>query len=220
MIRPAPRFTPKRHAPPVRQKGAVLGIALIFLVLITILAMAASASSTLQLRMAGNLRNAQQAELSANTALRGVEWALWSNANIIGKPFVCTDGALSSDDACIQYNPASVAYGESGVVTQFKSASSWLAEGAEYLGPGNLDYTSEDRDTARLAKNPRYIVEDMGLVRAPGAGSQLESGATGPQSGAMGTVRIHTYRITARATGGGENSIRIRQSTFDAQPSN
>lgn len=220
MIRPAATLTHTRPALPSQQKGAVLGVALIFLVLITILAMAASASSTLQLRMAGNLRNAQQAELSANTALRGVEWALWSNANIIGKPFICTDGGLSNEDACIQYNPFAAAYGDGGVVTEFKNSGNWVETGAEYLGPGNLDYTSTDRDTARLAKNPRYIVEDMGLVRAPGAGSQLESGATGPQSGAMGTVRIHTYRITARATGGGESSIRVRQSTFDAQPSN
>lgn len=202
------------------QNGAVLGVALIFLVLITILAMAATASSTLQLRMAGNLRNAQQAELSANTALRGVEWQLWSNANIIGKPFICTDGELSGAHGCIQYNPVSAAYGADGVVTQFKRAAGWLNTGREYTGADGQGYTGTALGTARLAENPRYIIEDMGLVRAPGAGSQLESGATGPQSGAMGNVSIHTYRVTSRATGGGENSIRVRQSTFDAQPSN
>jgi hypothetical protein len=66
------------------QRGVVMVIALIFLLLLTILAVSASGNSLLQERMSGGLRNAQQAQMSAETALRGAEqrhgWrasALW-----------------------------------------------------------------------------------------------------------------------------------------------
>lgn len=204
-----------------RQRGAVLGVALIFLLLLSILALTASSGSTLQLRMAGNLRNAEQAELSANTALRGAEWRLWSNANMIGQPLICLDGSLSAH-GCIQYNASSPAYASTGVVTEFKTSHEWIdGTGIEHLGAdGDVDYTASSLDSAKLAENPRYIIEDMGQVRALGAGAQLESGATGPAGGTTGTINIHAYRITARATGGSSNSIRVLQSTFDAQPNN
>ena len=70
-----PRMDIYRHSflasPPMSaQRGAVLVVALIFLLLMTILAMSASGRSFLQERMVGGLRNAQQAEMSAQTALR------------------------------------------------------------------------------------------------------------------------------------------------------
>ena len=212
-----------RHSrrPKALQHGAVLGTALIFLLLLSILALTASSGSTLQLRMAGNLRNAEQAQLSANTALRGAEWRLWSNAQKIGRPLICIDGGLSAH-GCIQYNASSGAYASTGVVTQFKTSHDWVAgTGIEHLGAdGGIDYTADSLETAQLAENPRYIIEDMGLVRALGAGAQIESGSTGPTAGGPGMVNIHAYRITARATGGSANSIRVLQSTFDAQPNN
>jgi type IV pilus assembly protein PilX len=60
----------------------------------------------------------------------------------------------------------------------------------------------------------------MGLVKPPGAGPQHESGVTGPNNGGAGHINIHIYRVTARATGGNQNTVRVAQSTFDAQASN
>jgi type IV pilus assembly protein PilX len=60
----------------------------------------------------------------------------------------------------------------------------------------------------------------MGLVKPPGSGPQHESGVTGPNNGGAGQINIHIYRITARATGGNQNTVRVVQSTFDAQTSN
>jgi type IV pilus assembly protein PilX len=39
-------------------------------------------------------------------------------------------------------------------------------------------------------------------------------------AGPGGGVDIHIYRITARATGGSQNTVRVVQSTFDAQANN
>jgi type IV pilus assembly protein PilX len=60
----------------------------------------------------------------------------------------------------------------------------------------------------------------MGLVKPPGAGPQHESGVTGPNNGGAGQINIHIYRVTARATGGNQNVVRVAESTFDAQASN
>lgn len=206
---------------PQRQRGAVLVVALIFLLLLTILAVSASGSSMLQLRMAGNLRNAQQASMSANTALRGAEWKLWTSANKVGHVLRCNSGSISSD-GCIQHNAANPAYDPGGVVYHFRHAREWLSNaGIEYTGAnGNTNYTDENMDTAQLAHNPRYIIEDMGLVKPPGAGPQHESGVSGPQNTGAGNLNLHAYRITARATGGSENTVRVHQSTFDAQTNN
>jgi type IV pilus assembly protein PilX len=58
----------------------------------------------------------------------------------------------------------------------------------------------------------------MGMLRAPGAGLLHESGVTGPNSGsAGGNITLDVYRITARATGGTDNTVRVVQGTFDAQ---
>jgi type IV pilus assembly protein PilX len=43
---------------------------------------------------------------------------------------------------------------------------------------------------------------------------------TGLNNGGAGNMNIHIYRITARATGGNQNTVRVAQSTFDAQASN
>lgn len=207
---------------PRRQHGAVLVVALIFLLLLTILAVAASGSSMLQLRMAGNLRNAQQARMSANTALRGAEWKLWTSASRVGGHMVCTDGGVSNE-GCIRYNPANTAaYGPEGTVTAFRHDHGWLdGAGKAYKGAKNtMDYTSSSLKTAKLAHNPVYLIEDMGRVLPPNAGPQHESGATGPQNIGPGHLDMHVYRITARATGGSENAVRVLQSTFDAQTNN
>lgn len=210
--------TPSAH----RQQGAVLIMALIFLLLLTILAITASSGSLLQLRMAGNLRNAQQAELSANTTLRGAEWALWTTANQVGGHLTCTDGSISAEDGCVMYNLSnSTTYGPDGTVPQFRHAHGWQnGVGKEYKGPAQTGYTGSDMDTAQLAHNPRYIIEDMGRILPPGAGPQHESGVTGPQNAGPGAPNPHAYRISARATGGSRNSVRVLQSTFDAQTNN
>lgn len=190
------------------QRGVVLVVALIFLLLLTIIAVAASGRSLLQERMAGALLNGQQAEMSAQTALRGAEWALFSSATV-GSPFVCT-----ASSACYKYDPLST----NPDVKNFRTNPGWVTTGSlEYLGlNGSIDFTAT---AGKLAANPRYILEDMGPVAPPDSGPQHESGQTGPGGGGPGRGgESEMYRITARATGGNNNTVAVLESTFDAHP--
>ncbi len=204
---------------PRAQRGVVLIIALIFLLLLTILAISASGRSLLQERMAGGLRNAQQAELSAETALRGAEWTLWkSTSSLTAAPLMCGSGILVG--SCYIYDPNTAPYAADGVVTKFRNSKVWEDGGAAtYKGPaGDKDYTDTGMKTAKLAKNPVYIIEDLGVELPPGvSGGPHESGATGSGGTGHASTSRHVYRITARATGGSENTVRVLESTFAAK---
>ena len=193
------------------QRGVVLVIALIFLLLLTIIAVAASGRSLLQERMAGALLNLQRAEMSAQTALRGAEWKLWRSAANVGTTLGCGSSLFPG---CYIYDPVTPnAYAEA-----FRTQSGWVTAGAApYSGEASnpVDFTATPN--GKLAYNPYYIVEDMGRVRPPGSGPQHESGQTGPTGSGPGQVNLEMYRITARATGGDKNAVTVLQSTFDAQ---
>ena len=212
------RVTSPEKNRPHRQHGFALVVALIFLMLITMLAVSACEHALLQERMAGNLRNAQQARMSAETALRGAEYKIWSIAGQPGARLHCLDGSISSDDGCVIYRPLSAPYLENGGFTAFQAAQGWLPGiGMVYTGPSHSGYTSNTgQPTASLAKNPVYLIEDLGSEQSPDASDLHESGNTGPNNSGAGQVDIHIYRITARATGGNPNGVSIVQSTFDA----
>lgn len=199
------------HHPGARgaQRGAVLVIALIFLLLLTILAVGASNRSLLQQRMAGGLLNAQRAQMSAQTALRGAEWRLWSSAAKVGTTLGCGTALFPTCYIFDPLNPIADA-------VNFRTQPGWITAGSEeYLGnEGGINFTTAGD---KLAENPRYIVEDLGLVRPPGSGPQHESGATGPSGSGAGQINLEIFRITARATGGDPNTISVLESTFDAQ---
>lgn len=227
LVMSAPRrSTLHRYGAARSQRGAALLVSLIFLLLLTILALSASSRSLLQERMAGSLRNAQQAQMAANAALRAAEWQIWSRTSQVGKYMDCQNGQVSSDDGCVVYNASNTSmYGAGGTVTNFQTSAGWVTTGAHtYTGPTGTGYTSSSStmtsDYRQLAQNPVYIIEDMGLELPPGAGTQHEAGATGPAGSGPGQVSTHVFRITARATGGSPNTVSVLQSTFDAQATN
>lgn len=210
-FRTQPRF-------PRRERGVVLLVALIFLILLTLLAIGASSGSLLQQRMVAATRSAQLATMSGDTALRGAEWMLWSH------PGLCGGNGSSSIDAatgCVKYTPTSPLYAVDGAVTKFRTGNNaWLALTGPitYTGADGSGYTARasatDTASPNVAENPQYIIEDMGPVTL---GTQHESGATGVNNCGAGQPCLHVYRITARATGGSTNTVRVVQSTFDAQ---
>lgn len=203
------------------QRGFALVMALIFLLLITTLAVSASQRSLLQQRMAGSLRNAQQARMSAETALRGAEYKLWSIATRPGVRLHCQEGHISKDDGCIIYRPWSAPYAAKGDVTVFRKASGWVPGiGKTYEGPTRGGYTgSNDHPTAALARNPVYLIEDLGSKPLTSAGGPGESGNTGPDNSGTDQLNLHVYRITARGAGGSPDVVSVVQSTFVAPAS-
>jgi type IV pilus assembly protein PilX len=218
-----------RYPHHARERGAVLLVALNFLILLTLLAIGASSGSLLQQRMVAATRSAQLASLSADTALRGAEWRIWNTSSVVGGTLQCDTTDINATTGCVKYDAESPLYAAGGAVAQFRTGNNaWLSTGIAYTGlPGaSNDFTDVPLPSngytasASVAENPRYIIEDMGLVKPPGAGPQHESGVTGLNNGGAGNMNIHIYRITARATGGNQNTVRVAQSTFDAQASN
>ncbi len=69
--------SPNRRKPHLRQQGSALVISLVFLVVMTLIAVGAMRDTTLQERMAGNLRDRSLAFQAAEGALReGENWLL------------------------------------------------------------------------------------------------------------------------------------------------
>lgn len=196
---------------PSRQRGVILVVALIFLTLLSMLAMSALQNSSLQERMSGGLRDAQQAQMSADTALRAAEWKLWKSGNDTESSLHC---GTSVPGDCYSLDPMTPI----SAVRKFRSQALWTTGGATvYKGvDATRDYTTLAK--GRLAKNPLYLIEDLGAERPPGVvGGLHESGATGTDGAGYKSTSRHLYRITARAAGGNPNTIRLLESTFSAK---
>jgi type IV pilus assembly protein PilX len=199
---------PPYLAAPRHQRGVVLIVAMIFLVLITMLAITASGTSLLQQKLAGGQRNAQLAEWSAETALRAAEWRLWQASSDSGTRMQCGTGTLSN---CYNYAPDPTA-----AVATFRTATGWVTDGATQFT--DVDYTKASADnTFALKYNPYYLIEDLGPELPPDAGIQHESGSTGSTGTGYTSTTRHVYRITARGVGNNENAIRVLETTFAAK---
>lgn len=208
-----PSKLPSMHRSARAQRGAVLVVALIFLLLLTILAISASGRSLLQERMAGGLLNAQQAEMSAQTALRGAEWKLWTSTSSVGAHLNCGTGIFTD---CYIFDPASPITN----VVNFRTKPGWAytAGATTYKGVSGAGFTTGTAGSGKLARNPMYMIEDMGVELPPGVSGTLhESGATGASNGGAGSTSRHIYRITARASGANQNTVRVLESTFAAK---
>ena len=210
------------------QHGAVLIMALIFLLLLTMLVLGAAGRSLLQERMVGGLRNAQLAEMGSEAAVRGAEWKLWS-LSARGLRLDCPSDLLGS---CYNFDPAA----PNSVANRFRTSARWpadteLSASTEYKGDGSnaIDYTTlrgstltgESQKIARLAKNPRYIIERLGQETPPGIGSQIEGGVTAAYgSSSTPSTALWIWRVTARSTGGNAGTIRMVESTYAAPGNN
>ncbi|TCV97030.1 type IV pilus assembly protein PilX [Luteibacter rhizovicinus] len=198
----------RQPAAPRRERGVVLVVALIFLLLITLLAISSSGSSLLQEKLVGGLRNSQLAEWSAETALRGAEWRLWTASGDPSTRMKC--GAFALTD-CYEYSPDPVTN-----VTTFRTSDGWVTTGATKYDA--VDFTAASKDaTFHLYSDPYYIIEDLGMELPPNAGLQHESGSTGTGGTGYTSTNRHIYRITARGVGNNQNAIRVLETTFAAK---
>jgi len=203
------------------ERGAVLFVALVFLILITLLGLTATSSSILQERMTGGLHNGQLALMGAETALRGEEWTIWNKSNnATSNKLHC--GRSGGSDFCYSAsnaNPTGVTL-MSSLVTAFRSDHAWLGttDGGN-TATASLTGLTNSQATASLALQPRYILEELGKVLPPGAPANCEGGARYGCGGRRpGDQTLYAYRVSARATGGNQGSMRIAESYFVALP--
>jgi type IV pilus assembly protein PilX len=200
-----------------RQQGAVLFVALVFLLLLTLLGLTASSTSILQERMTGGMRNAQLATMGTESALRGGEVDLWTAA---ARSSYASGGLALPPCGQTGVQPC-VYQRTNGIADQrtikFRASKQWLPSS----GDGAVAYTgvvsglSGAEATASLATQPRYLIEDLGLDTAANGQGNM-GGAILSAPGAEGTPKVHLYRVTARSQGGTSTLMRASESVFGA----
>lgn len=200
-----------------RQQGAVLFVALVFLLLLTLLGITASSTSILQERMTGGMRNAQLAVMGTESTLRGGEVDLWTAAARSSY----TSGGLALPP-CGNTGVQPCAYQRTNGIAdnrtvKFRGSKQWIPA----TGDGAMEYAQtvsglpDAEASASLASQPRYMIEDLGLdTAASGEGNMGGSNLSAP--GSEGTPKFHLFRVTARSQGGTDTVLRASESVFGA----
>jgi type IV pilus assembly protein PilX len=179
------------------QSGAVLVISLIMLLLLTLIGTTGMSVTSLEEKMAGNLRDRNLAFQAAESALeRGEAAAAAATPSI-----TCPGGANPAG----YYLPLDANCDGTKETTHIWDTAVWTDDTKSI--PYNTDGNATTVDLTGLKENPRYIVEDMGTVCLDAGGALV---TTLPCSSP--NVSHHNYRITARATGGTTNSVVVLQS--------
>lgn len=166
------------------QRGMTLVIVLIFLMLLTMLGIAAMSTTTLQEKMAGNLKDQTIAFQSAESAARFAEAQLRSK-------FEFPDLATGSSNAAVDVWPYSTTT-DYGTV-----ATSWWSSNAEEYGAIGTD------DIRQAATDPRYIIQ----YRAP-----VQEDLSGESMGIV--YIPHAFNIYAHGTGQTLNARSVVQTTY------
>jgi type IV pilus assembly protein PilX len=205
MVMPMRRRESTISTRPPHPRGAALTVALVFMLLLSILAIGAMRTALLEEKMVAAVRNQQLSGLGAESALRAAEFRLWS-ASLSAQPVICGEVALGG---CYSY----VAGQPNASVQAFVHASGWHSAGGTRYTTLDMSVLAGAQASARLAENPVFLIEDLGIETPPGLGPAHESGVSGPGAGPRSADK-HLYRITARSTGGNANSVRVVQSTF------
>lgn len=173
-----------------QQKGAVLVVALILLLVLTLVGVAGMQDTTLQEKMAGNMQDRNLAFQAAEAALRAGEVELqaavlpaFNNANGL----ITETYSFSSGGTTYTLQAGSADYWES----HFQLANNSRSYGV---------------DLSNVAARPRYVLEKIPVVTAPQGESQVfDSG---------GIAELESYRVTAMGTGGSADAVVILQSTY------
>lgn len=162
---------------------------LIFLVLLTILGVTAMQTSTMEERMAGNIRDENLAFQAAESALREAE-------AFLGAVTLPNFGAVTTTTPGL-YNTITNPWPGRG------NPQGWT--GWSQPSSSNL-YRVYSGTLVGVATPPRYVIEQLPPVPAdPDSSAKVGTGV-----GNFSQV----FRITARGTGGSNNAVVILESTF------
>jgi type IV pilus assembly protein PilX len=173
---------------PGKQRGAVMAVSLLLLLVLTVLALTASQSTVLQERMAGNARDVDLAFQAAEAGLRDAEVTLADLFKSAGQmPAPCA----ASADCEVKERSAS-----------FKPD---LARGTTLSASNTRDYATDGRQIAEVISDPVIYTELRGIKpdSLTRGGPILDSG-------------VAFYTHTVRANGGTDTSTVVLQS-IDAQ---
>jgi len=167
-----------------RQRGTVLIIALVLLLVLTILGTAGIQDTTMEERMAGNFRDYSIAFDAAESALRTGEEAIGDSTVFGTMAFDGTDGTYEITATSQSVDPA--------------TASNYSLN----VPSGVLTYSGDLLVNAL----PEYYIEQLPEIDLPGSDLTVGFQDQAP--------RVRYYRVTAKGVGRSPNAEVILQSTY------
>lgn len=182
---------------PASQSGAVLFVAMIFLIVMTLLGISNMQSGLMEEKMAGAFRDRNSLAFeSAELALREGEKYL---NNVAVGPFNDTIDGLHDNfekggDLNFWRSTSTTGCPSSGTVTAFN----WSSTNAR------CSSVLVTRQLTGTASAPRYVIEELADVPKPGAS----------QKAGVAKDSTKVFRITARGVGAQATTVVILQSTF------
>ena len=173
-----------------KQVGAVLFTGLIILVVLSLVAVTSMQGATLEERMAGNSKDEFIAFEAAEAALVAAEALITSGALTLTNFQVGdTDGLYKNDSDTIHQD---------------------------------IDWGSEAIDVsefnpAEVTTPPKFVIQYISETAPPGENRSFRDESYGePGSSSIGNA-VQLFRVTARGTGGSDDTVVFLQSVFGAQ---
>jgi len=174
----------------IQQRGAVLVISMIMLLLLTILGVTSMRSTNLEERMAGNTRDRHLAFEAAEAALTEAEDFLET---------VATTGDFDLDGSDGLYN-------DDSSLTDIETYVGWTSAASAANGYANATNIGSSEG---LATAPKYVIQFISSFGTAVDRSNLDNYGQGAGGGKTGL-----FRITARGTGGSNNSVVFLQTVY------
>lgn len=169
-----------------RQRGVVLFVSTIILLVLSLLAVAMAKNAVIENKMVTSARNAQLAQLAADSAMSDARVRIAQIAARNGAKAVCASLRCTARDAAAPVDP--VAY--------MRTPSALAAANPFRIDLAKLNNADA---TAQLAASPVYVVEDLGIA---------------PSASGSSAAERRLFRITARGIGATEDFVRVVESVY------
>lgn len=179
-----------KHIHPIKQKGSVLILSLIILVVLTIIGVSSMNSTSLQEKMAGNFRDREIAFQSAEMALAFAEDYVNDNIN-----------SANLGNASGLYESGNGPSANNAFTGNGNSISDWWSGTNSIVLSTTID---------EVRTQPRFTIEAREEVGSED-GTDINITSYGESTGGG---LITSFRVTARGTGKSDNTVVILQSNY------
>lgn len=175
---------------PAKQRGAILVVSLLLLLVMTVLGLTASQSTRMQERMAGNSRNLELAFQAGEAGLRGAETRIDEELVRKGNSITRCAGMVPEEED----DPECDVIDRNATLPNFTHAdATWWSENAVAL----------DAELQGVSSQPYFVTEEWADVP-----DTLTMGSSLQKSGTLYHVN------TSRAVGGDSNASVIIETTY------
>lgn len=180
-----PMKNPYLAPSPVRQRGAVLIVSMLLLLVLTVLGVAMMRMTGMQERMAGNTRDMGLAFQGAEAGLRDGEG--WLRAQVNQPASTGTLSTCAATAVCQRFGASNIPVLPLDIASQTQT---WW----------NTNGRVPTNSIAQLRSQPRYVIEEAGFVR-----DSLLFDETGGRD---------FFRLTSQSSGGSGLANTVLQSTY------